>query len=116
MSDAQTSSPSFLANMSMVAKKHELSAYRPRPSAVRSLFFLGTGSNFDATSCSAHSCSYESWNRLCLSRQNVIHPHSAHCGGSCIYADVRAANLSIGAGSKLYRYFLDCDTASMWTS
>ena len=86
--------------MSMVAKKHELSAYRARPSAVRSLFFLGAGSNFAVTSCSAHSCSNESLNRLCLSEQNVIHPQSAHCRGSCIYADVKAALLCLGAKSN----------------
>ena len=96
----ETSSPSFLANMSIVAKKHELSAYRARPSAVRSLFFLGTGSSFAATSCSAHSCSYESSDRLSLSRHDMIHPHSAPCGGSCIYADVRAASFCPDAGSN----------------
>ena len=47
----QMCSPSFLANMSMVARKQELSAYSPRPSAVLSFFFLGIASSLAAMSC-----------------------------------------------------------------
>ena len=47
--EGQEGLPSFLANMSMVARKQELRAYRARPSAVRSFFFLG--SSLAATSC-----------------------------------------------------------------